>query len=511
MEVPSRNQRSPRIDSQRVEDDEIRERLRALVEEHAQAKVARRTHTPQPSLSGYLRGRRIPADFCARIIREFGVNPNWLLTGEGAQYRSDVSGDVEKTGSNLLALIEAMDAVTRMTIGSLIGNDQRELLRNLNTRLAAHETLQASLEEQVRPVFEKLLDDLTRSLLADAADTDSLLAASTQISRLCKDPHLLTRYEGLRAAIESARGNRLASLDARQQLFRRNFLEPQLNHSQFMEDTNYAASLYHNFRIREAYRVMTALIALRADQSDHEGYWQYMFTAGLTAAQLGNIEEALELLQRAYPRVPKENRLFDYPNLLNCLLLAGTMDLAEAVAAEQARVAEAEKTARLGSYAALTRFGISFDLCHLLEPIAAISIPWLENEESTSGDLLGIQHRVLLGQLSLKAYLNSDSIQQHLESRYRRDRAIGNVFAAQAARSTEDPKAKKFHEVAKNEFGSFEPEEDPPILLRFLHARNGLLLYSPGEPEHDEGGQVLRTHLKQGYGCLRTLPEITPQ
>lgn len=72
--------------------DSITLRLRSLTEEFSVNEVARRTETPESNVHRYIRGAKVPADFCGRLVQEFHVNPTWLLTGEHTSNKSSQGG-----------------------------------------------------------------------------------------------------------------------------------------------------------------------------------------------------------------------------------------------------------------------------------------------------------------------------------------------------------------------------------------------------------------------------------
>ena len=117
----------------------VRGRLNILTENHAQAEIARRTGFPPANVHRFLKGGKIPADFCGAVVREFGINPAWLLTGEGAPRLSDVTEGTMRMAGNVLELVEAMSAVARMRLGSLTGKHHLRVLRELNDALEDHE------------------------------------------------------------------------------------------------------------------------------------------------------------------------------------------------------------------------------------------------------------------------------------------------------------------------------------------------------------------------------------
>jgi hypothetical protein len=97
-------------------------------------------------------------------------------------------------GGNLLELVEAMNAVTRMKLGALAGKQHLKVLRELNDALDAHERLRARLNEHSRSIFGQLLTDIERCLEEyKVQPAAGLLKAAEQVARLCDDPELHRR------------------------------------------------------------------------------------------------------------------------------------------------------------------------------------------------------------------------------------------------------------------------------------------------------------------------------
>ena len=69
----------------------LAERIRAIrlecFGEHGGPLLARRLRIPQRSLARIEAGVPFPAHLLERFIEVTGVNPAWLLTGEGERYR----------------------------------------------------------------------------------------------------------------------------------------------------------------------------------------------------------------------------------------------------------------------------------------------------------------------------------------------------------------------------------------------------------------------------------------
>lgn len=76
----------------------IGERIRLLLFRHdmTQAGLAQKVGVSQSAISQMISGKNHPSsDLIAAISREFDVNINWLLLGEGAMYKSEMGGGLK--------------------------------------------------------------------------------------------------------------------------------------------------------------------------------------------------------------------------------------------------------------------------------------------------------------------------------------------------------------------------------------------------------------------------------
>ena len=110
-------------------DEEIRERLRQLVKTRSQSDLARKTNTLVSTVNRYLKATKIPGEFCAAVINGLGVNPAWLMTGEGTPFLADVSAKAN-AGRNLFR--EAAD------LGYLVQTQSGDLYLIQNTDFDAY-------------------------------------------------------------------------------------------------------------------------------------------------------------------------------------------------------------------------------------------------------------------------------------------------------------------------------------------------------------------------------------
>jgi hypothetical protein len=55
--------------------------------EHGSRDMADALEVPHSSWEKYLRGQRMPAQVCLRLMTRYHVEPSWLLRGNGPTYR----------------------------------------------------------------------------------------------------------------------------------------------------------------------------------------------------------------------------------------------------------------------------------------------------------------------------------------------------------------------------------------------------------------------------------------
>src|SRR5688500_16705463 len=94
-------------------------RVKLLVHEHSLSVLAHRTGTPVTSVHRYANGGRVPAEFCGALTARMSVNPAWLLNGAGATYLTDMGGAGGQLASGLREVMDAMNAASRLSLGSI--------------------------------------------------------------------------------------------------------------------------------------------------------------------------------------------------------------------------------------------------------------------------------------------------------------------------------------------------------------------------------------------------------
>ncbi|NUQ36073.1 MAG: hypothetical protein HUU29_14160, partial [Planctomycetaceae bacterium] len=179
----------------------LRERLRHLLQGVPQRELARRLGIPNQSFNRYFHGTMPPAWLCSHIVSVLGVNPSWLLTGEGEAFLADINAGNKQTAENLLELVQAMNSVAKMRLGALTGKQHYKVLRELNDAFLQLEDLRAKINVNTLPVFQQIYKDLWKALETNDLDrAASLVTAGDQVSRICDDAQCRRGFSYLKSA-----------------------------------------------------------------------------------------------------------------------------------------------------------------------------------------------------------------------------------------------------------------------------------------------------------------------
>lgn len=284
----------------------LQQRLRAVTEKHSLSEISRRTGAPLASVSRYFRGTRVPADFCGELAVHFGVNPVWLLTGEGMPWFSDVPERTSAMAGDLLELVEAMNAVAHMRLGALAGKHHLRVLRELNEALQRFEELRGRLNEHARPVLSRLLQDIEKAMAATDVDrATDLHTAIGQVRRFVDDHELEYRLERASAAFELMRRNPYDALKHQQRLFRLSMGEGLLGSPAELEETiRLAILLAESGREQDALSLCIAAMELAGDEGKNWPNYPFLaFFAGQLMSNNLRLYEGIELMQHWQPRI----------------------------------------------------------------------------------------------------------------------------------------------------------------------------------------------------------------
>ncbi|MCC6575689.1 MAG: helix-turn-helix transcriptional regulator [Planctomycetes bacterium] len=311
----------------------LKQRLEMLRGHFSQAEIARKTGFSRNNISRYMRGRRMPLDFGTALASGLGVNPVWLLLGNGSPFLADVAADTGRMAGDLLELVHAMQAVTRMRVGSLAGKQHARMLQELNDALLLHESLRGKLNERSRAIFTQLLSDLRAALarrdLRAAAD---LVKAAGQVSRLSEDEELKLEHTALEANVLFLQRRPEEAL----RLQRRVFMGT-LSHAESFSErgctqvVGFALTLAEHARSEESLRVLQAGIAL-CDKPLRRtsAFADLAFAYGHMVSTRRNLHRGLATMQRHLPRTGDRGRKAAKAFVVRAQVFANVLDVAEA-------------------------------------------------------------------------------------------------------------------------------------------------------------------------------------
>lgn len=486
-------------------DEEIRERLRTLVKTRSQSDLARKTATLVSTVNRYLKSTKIPGEFCTAVINGLGVNPAWLMTGEGTPFLADVSAGTSEMASNLLELVEAMNQVAKMKLGALTGQHHLKVLRELNDALERYEALRAVLNKRTRSVFRELLDSLRKALQdMDMQRATEVRKAALQVSRLCDDPQLNVEFDGLQEFYEHIFGDQVKALELSRKVFVKS-----LAASDVTMDKDHAAlainlvvSLHRADRCREARRICRATLALYEDVgSDWGRYKQLQALHAVLNIELGNMREGLRDLHDTYPVLPDQMKRGFSGKLVESMLLSGLTPLEYAPAIGEDSSAKA---------IALVRFAaLVDDLEHVKSFLKKYGgddrtgIPEDSIWDAYARGLTGENKNALAG---FEAAVNAE--RGRIAVRPAQEFAYMACAAHLARVAGDDKKARKYHDDAQALLEGLDKQVNPQMLALALHHRNALALY----PEDSKAKQTkdartaalkfFKKHHEQGYGAF---------
>ena len=489
-------------------DEEIRERLRTLVKSRSQSDLARKTNTLVSTVNRYLKSTKIPGEFCTAVIDGLGVNPAWLMTGEGTPFLADVSAGTSEMASNLLELVEAMNQVAKMKLGALTGQHHLKVLRELNDALERYESLRAVLNKRTRSVFQELLESLRKALQdMDMQRATEVRKAALQVSRLCDDPKLNVEFDSLQEFYEHIFGDQIRALELSRKVFVKS-----LAASDVTMDKDHAAlainlvvSLHRADRCREARRICRATLALYEDVgADWGRYKQLTALHAVLNIELGFMREGLRDLHDTYPVLPDQLKRSFSGKLVESMLLSGLTPLQYAAAIGEDSAAKAIALVRFA--ALMDDFGKMKDFYKAYSSKDNRLIPEDGIWEAYARGLIAAEKGETDNVVEdFEAVINAEH--GRLAVRPTQEFAYLACAAHLARIAGEDKKARKHHEEAQATADAFDPQVTPQMMALALHHKNALELY----PESSKAKKAktirnaalkfFKKHHEEGYGA----------
>lgn len=309
---------------------------------------------PVSNVNRYVSGdARVPAEFCGALVTSLGVNPAWLLTGEGATFLADVNSGTAALAGDMLELVEALNAVSRMRLGSLTGKHHLRVLRELNEALTLYESLRKRLNERSGPILTQLITDLNQAISSSKLDVaGDLRKAAAQIAQFSHDPELHRALRAAEGSLEFGLGNNAAALEISRDVFSRTLTRTDKPHvNTLVQAHNLAAGLCGNYRYLEARRVCRMALALAGDDFRHLDAWtELKVLQAVAAMELGDIEEGVGDFLTAWPQTSKHYRAAATSIVLRAMMLAGAIDWRQAAEWPGATIGRSRHMVRFAAF-----------------------------------------------------------------------------------------------------------------------------------------------------------------
>ncbi|MBZ0136732.1 MAG: helix-turn-helix transcriptional regulator [Planctomycetes bacterium] len=482
------------------DDKALRERLKRLVAERSQSDVARKTGAQVAAVNRYVHGARIPGAFCAALVRGLDVNPAWLLMGEGSPYLGDVPERTARLGENLLELVEAMSAVSHMLLGSLAGKHHLKILRELNDALRVHEHLREKLNERSRPVFQRILGDLQKTL--DKLDLDraaDLRKAADQLSRLCDDEALTREYLRMSAYHDFQLKASDSFLATQRRLFLRTLPDNSLfDESACVEARRIVVALTQQNRVPEALRICRATRALAGREGRKWQAWaQLENTYGVLLAETGQLRRAIAVIQRGMPRLSGMFRKISEAALNRMLMWAGVLSIDDAIAIGEATDAKARHLAHFAAWQLDTRA--------LKKALAFAEAPGVEPVWGRSLQVIYARH--LYAQLREPSRDRADEYEREMRQAFDDSTGMFDVIVYICRCELNRLAGRKKQAMielrkAEKERRALLPDMLPDPLDLGVHFRSALALLKPGDPLARRARRWFKRYVSRGYLCF---------
>ncbi|MBE7491907.1 MAG: helix-turn-helix transcriptional regulator [Planctomycetes bacterium] len=315
---------------------EFHTRLHFLAQRFSQAEIARKTGTSRNNVSRYMRGAKLPVEFAAALVRGLGVNPAWLVAGEGTPYLSDVNTTTQKTAGDLLELVAAMNSVASMQLGSLTGKHHLRVLRELNDALARYQQLRVSINEKTAPIFTRILDDYWKALDRWELDrAQDIQRAAEQVAKLCDDPALNLRFERTLAYHAYLRRDVDDSIAHQKRVFQRSLTQGALIDEAGMKEAyNLANTMQSVGRMAEARALCDGVLALARVNGSRLPIYRYLSAlGGYCQLELGDLRDGMARIMAALPQSDPRMALNQNSMMIRALLLSGALDFRQAAEA----------------------------------------------------------------------------------------------------------------------------------------------------------------------------------
>lgn len=478
------------------DEEQLRTRLKALTQETSRSEIARRTGTSLMNVSRYMAGTRVPAAFCISLCREFGVNPAWLLTGQGPMRVADVAQDQSRTAEDLLKLVEALGAVSRMRLGSIAGDRGLKMMRELDDALGAHERLRGKLNQRTSELLGRVITELEAALQKmDLPRAGALLSSATQLARLTDDQELTARLLAAQAHHAYLARRLEQALVFMRKRFGLAMAHGGLNTAEGLEmGLRLALTLQDMGHGEESRRTLEAVMALADDQARSMPVWSVIACAhAIHLVSTGRLADGLAALTRHLPGCDARRIGNAQAGLMRAQVLAGVLSLEDALGAT---ALPGPKWLHLSMLAAAAENGPVLNKCARFLEGPEGRVP---RQASFVPHYAGLLARVLakpVGDLGAEIKKASQSAAEHGVPS-----PLAAVLETTIWRVAGNAKAAR---VAHRRGREFMRNDDPGYELATMHHRNALLLGAKSA-ERDAAVQFFEVAGRQGYRFIAAL------
>ncbi|NUQ34547.1 MAG: hypothetical protein HUU29_06370 [Planctomycetaceae bacterium] len=318
--------------------EDLQRRVAQLVEEHGQAVISRKTGYSATNIHNYVNGTRVPAEFCMALTRELGVNPVWLLTGEGGTQLSDVTRSTSELAGNFLELVNAINAVTRVRLGALAGKQDKKTLHQLNAALKDYEARRGELNARMKDIFRTLLDQFEHALAKINRETASqLLPGLEQAAGLCDNTAMQERYRLLCARHAIIRSDTPQASKLLRDVLRRRASDGSIpDHDILAAAAGGLMAVSAIGKNREARRMCRSLIELCAGEDDANAapLTKIRFLDSVFTMREGNVAEAIGRMAYLHMRLSPDDQFLHRHTVHEALVYAGLQSVDDVIAAD---------------------------------------------------------------------------------------------------------------------------------------------------------------------------------
>lgn len=310
----------------------LRLRLGQLVAQNSQAAVARAGGATESSVHRYLKGRRIPVEFCVRLCQQLHVNLGWLLMGAGSAGAGEGNLLAQQLTGEMEGLVRVLAALETER-GSGMDTTGARHFNALNRVLEDWKRAQAAVARRIAPIAERLLTELelATSRYNDVRAQD-LAQSLAFLEQFGLPAELQAKLDLQRSSLSHLRRDYHESARIRERLLWKQLLQDADDTAEVMSlGASTLAALHAVAEHARAARIGDALFAAyRHTVPTHETWNRLRATRSFALAETGRLAEALSELGTALAYLPDAFRAQHWGHFQRMQVMAGLLSPAEA-------------------------------------------------------------------------------------------------------------------------------------------------------------------------------------